>query len=432
MKAWRYDSQTNKRMEEALEREYWSSDDWKRWRENRLAHVLHRAARRVPFYRELWNERRRKGFKGSSDYLENWPILEKQTLRQRAIEFVADDMRRSSMFCDHTSGTTGTPVKVWSSAETLRNWYALFEARTRKWFGVTRSDRWAILGGQLIVAHSRTTPPFWVWNAGMRQLYMSSYHLRPNFIAHYLDALRKYRIRYVLGYSSSLYELARGIHRNKLDFPKLDVILTNAEPLYDHQRELISSAFECPVKETYGMAEMVGAASECGDGQLHEWPDAGIIERSVEDESDRLTSFICTGLVNEDMPLIRYRVGDSGTFGGGRCGCGRTLPIIKQIEGRNDDLLLTRDGRRVGRLDPIFKANLPILEAQIVQKSLQNLLVRLVPDTGFTQKTPSLLAYQLRERMGDVNVEFEIVDRISRTNNGKFKAVVCELGSGQS
>jgi phenylacetate-coenzyme A ligase PaaK-like adenylate-forming protein len=77
------------------------------------------------------------------------------------------------------------------------------EARCRRWYGVSKNDRWAIFGGQLVTPVQQKKPPFWIWNAGMKQLYMSSYHLAPDSTAHYLDALLKYRVRYILGYPSA-------------------------------------------------------------------------------------------------------------------------------------------------------------------------------------------------------------------------------------
>ena len=56
---WRYDAQTGKLVEEALERDQWSAKQWQEWQEKRLSLILHRAATKVPFYREQWARRRR-------------------------------------------------------------------------------------------------------------------------------------------------------------------------------------------------------------------------------------------------------------------------------------------------------------------------------------------------------------------------------------
>jgi phenylacetate-CoA ligase len=259
----------------------------------------------------------------------------------------------------------------------------------------------------------------------MKQLYLSSYHLAPDLIGFYLDALCKYRIRYLLGYPSALYALACGaLQLNRKDI-QFDVVITNAEPVYDYQRETIQQAFGCPVRETYGMAETVAAAGECDRGGLHQWLDAGIIE--TEGEKNSLRDFVCTGLINPDMPLVRYRVGDCGVFSEQLCECGRTLPLIEKIEGRTDDVLLTGDGRRVGRLDPVFKNDLPVLEVQIIQETLEKIRVKFVPAIDYDARAGRELAARLKERMGDVEIVLECVPRIPRTDRGKFRAVVCQL-----
>src|SRR5438067_2489054 len=82
----------------------------------------------------------------------------------------------------------------------------------------------------------------------------------PALMPAYLDAIKRYRIKYLLGYSSALHELALGaLDAGRTDL-KMDVVITNAEPLFANQREAIRSAFQCDVRETYGMAEIVSAA----------------------------------------------------------------------------------------------------------------------------------------------------------------------------
>lgn len=174
------------------------------------------------------------------------------------------------------------------------------------------------------------------------------------------------------------------------------------------------------------MAELVGAGSECEEGSMHQWPEVGIIEID-KDETDSSGEFICTGLFNADMPLIRYRVGDRGTLSDRKCECGRGLPVIEKVEGRNDDVLFSRDGRAVGRLDPVFKADLRIEEAQIIQKSLSEILVKVVPSDGFGTREGDLLTTRIQDRLGDMNVRLEMVASIPRTSRGKFRAVICDL-----
>lgn len=433
LRSWRYGGETESLIAEALERETWAPERWRAHREERLARVLHRAARNVPFYREQWESRRRRGDMSSIELLENWPVLEKSTLRENPSAFVADDCDTRWMFHEHTSGTTGKALDLWLSRKTVRAWYAIYEARCRQWHGVSRHDRWAILGGQLITQVERRSPPFWVWNAALRQLYMSSYHLAPDLIPAYLEALKRHRIKYILGYTSALYELAiEALKRPSSDL-KMEVVVTNAEPIFDYQREVIAEAFQCPVRETYGMSEIVAAGSECHFGRLHMWPEVGSVEvlkGEIPAGATESGDFVCTGLLNEDMPLIRYRVGDRGCLGAAEnvsCECGRSLPRIIAMEGRADDTLYTSDGRRIGRLDPVFKSRLPVIEAQVIQESLARVRVRFVPAVGYSEASGRSIADRLRERMGDVEVLLESVTELPRTANGKFRAVECRL-----
>jgi phenylacetate-CoA ligase len=428
LQALRYGPETERIVADALQRELWTSDQWKRWQEERLSFILHRAATQVPYYRALWDERRRKGDRTSCEYLENWPLLDKDAVRNNVHAFIADDCNVRKMHRDTTSGSTGKPVNVWFSRNSVRLLYGLFEARVRRWHGVSLEDRWAIAGGQLVTPFAQVRPPFWVWSASSSQLYLSSYHLRSDFISHYVDALRKYKVKYVYGYTSSLYALARELCRLGSEPLRLKVAVTNAEPLTEHQRDTITRAFGCPVVETYGMSEVVAFSSECPHGGMHLWPEVGHVEVHSQDASGT-GELVCTSLLNPDMPLIRYRVGDRGRQAPetGMCACGRSLPLFGGVEGRLDDVLYAPDGRPVGRMDPMFKGELPLRESQIIQEALDRIRIRYVPESGFNADHGRILVHGVRDRMGAVQVILDPVGEIPRGANAKFKAVVCQL-----
>jgi phenylacetate-CoA ligase len=129
------------------------------------------------------------------------------------------------------------------------------------------------------------------------------------------------------------------------------------------------------------------------------------------------------------MPLIRYEVGDRGALSSDAvpCGCGRALPKLERIEGRLDDVVITPDGRRIGRLDPVFKADLLIREAQIIQESTARIRVLLVTAPGYRPEDSNLIARRLKDRVGDMDILFECVDSIPRSSNGKFRGVVSKI-----
>lgn len=431
LRSWRYGPDTDRLVREAAEREFWTASQWEAWTRERLRHVLERAATRVPYYRNYWQQ---QGTSASWERLEDWPILEKEIIRQDPRALVADDCDLSRMFHNHTSGTTGKSLDLWFSRETLVQHYALMDARWRGWYGVSRHTRWGMLGGQLVVPVATRKPPFWVWNGAMNQLYLSSYHLAPDLLPAYVDAIREYKLEYLWGYTSSLYTLAQAMIEQKVKGLGLKVAIANAEPVFPYQRQAILEAFECPLEETYGMTETVAAASQCLHGRLHLWPEEGIVEifsGSTPVPRGSAGELIVTGLLNADMPLIRYRVGDCGVLPVHEtpCPCGRTLPELQSVEGRTDDVLFTPDGRRIGRLDPIFKAQLPIREAQIVQEALDRVRIRYVPVHGFNESSAQSMIERLKSRMGEIEVVLEALEEVPRGANGKFRSVICQISA---
>lgn len=431
---WRYGPDTEELVDAALARESWSTERWEHYHEEQLAPLLHRAATRVPAYRDAWQRRRRQGDTASWEELANWPVLTKRELQQRPGAYLADDVDRRRMFKVRTSGSSGSPLAVWRSRAAMRRWYALFEARSRRWYGVSARSRWVLLGGQVVAPAQQTRPPFWVYNAPLRQLYMSSLHISPANVEGYLHAIRDHGVEYMVGYSSAMYWLARFALDRGVEVPRLAVAVSNAEPLYPHQRRVIAEAFGCPVRETYGMVEAVAAAGECAHGALHLWPEVGVTE--VVGDDDQLVShgavgrLICTGLLNPDMPLIRYEVGDRGALGSGTPlahPCGRHLPVLAGIEGRLTDTIVTADGRRIVSIGPIFQST-RVREAQMIQEAIGRVRVKVVPDTGFDASDAHEITRRARQRLGDdLEIEVDVVDAIPRGPNGKVRALVNRL-----
>jgi phenylacetate-CoA ligase len=70
---------------------------------------------------------------------------------------------------------------------------------------------------------------------------------------------------------------------------------------------------------------------------------------------------------------------------------------------------------------------LPVVEAQIIQESLDHLRVRYVPDAAFADKAAHSIVERLQARLGDIQVILESVPEIPREKNGKFRAVICQL-----
>jgi phenylacetate-CoA ligase len=157
----------------------------------------------------------------------------------------------------------------------------------------------------------------------------------------------------------------------------------------------------------------------------------GIVEVEVEETSDQWERgpLLVTGLANYATPLLRYRVGDVGTRAKTPCPCGRPGDVFLDVDGRIEDYVMTPDGRLVGRLDHIFKGQLDIAEAQVVQETKDAIQVRIVRRQTWSAASERSLMKEIRLRLGDaIRVELVYTDAIPRESNGKFRAVKSAVG----
>jgi len=417
----RYDSTSLLRIEKYLERETWNRKQWQEWIDSRLNKVLHNARNHVPFYQEYWSKSNK-----SYDCLENWPILTKQKINESPDLFIDTRFAKSRLYHDHTSGTTGTPMDIYLDYDSVKEQYALFEARVKRKYHIELDETWAIIGAQRVTDVKRKTPPYWVYNNASNQLYLSSLHIVEWSVNDYVKALQTYQPKCIIAYTNSIYELAKCMLSNNLNF-KMKAVITNAEPLFKYQEDAIKEAFECPVVETYGQAELVSFASKFPDGKMYESPEMGITEIVDIDEyeDDQYGRLIATGILNKAMPLIRYDTNDLiSTTQFHEDGF---LPQYGKILGRKDDIIILEDGRKIVQIDGIFTSDLNIKKAQIIQYDFSKFKIKVVPGTKWDRSKKDIIKQRLYKRLGKVNIEIEICSVINSNWAGKFRIIKSHL-----
>lgn len=399
-----------------------SVPEWQAAQAVRLSAVTSGAAASVPFYAD----RIPRAGVGSVEELRELPVVTKAEVQSAGRALVSTRFAGRRLHEIHTGGTTGRPLVVYCDREAMRRNYAFFY-RIREWAGVGTAAKVATFAGRTIVGPERPAP-FWRHNWAARTLLCSSYHLSPDSIESYLEALAAFAPELIDAYPSSIEPLARGAvdRGNVLIRPK--AIITSSETLFPEARAIIELAFGCRVFDHYGSAEMAACISQCEAGRYHVHPEFGVVEVLADGRPARTGEtgeIVATGFVNDVMPFIRYATGDLAVVGEPGCPCGRTFPVIERIEGRQDDCIVTPEGRRVGRLDPIFKAIEGIHEARIVQDERDHIRVELVPRPVISDAERGALLDELRRRVGPrMRITIVAVDQIPRTSRGKLRTVV--------
>ena len=110
------------------------------------------------------------------------------------------------------------------------------------------------------------------------------------------------------------------------------------------------------------------------------------------------------------------------------CPCGRAGDVFLDVDGRNDDFVVTPEGRRIGRLDHIFKGQRGLIEAQIRQSEPGSIDVLFVAGNRYGPESDQALVREIRLRLGEtIDIRLLPVEAIPREANGKFRAVKSTL-----
>lgn len=423
-----------RRARQAIGESQWLAPE--RWQALQLEEArslaLH-AARRVPYYRELFG---RLGVDPltwrSLDDLHALPELSRDDVIEAGASLLAEGgpwLR----FKGSTSGTTGRAMLGWRDRASIAVEQAFVE-RQAAWAGYRPGERRAWLRGDPVVPAHQSDGPLWRLNRAENMLMLSSYHLSPGNGAAYIEALERFDPVLLQAYPSSISYLARWLEEHDRVYrgPSLRGIVTSSETLSPADRQVITERFGCRVFDWYGAFERVAAIGTCEHGNYHVLEDYGCVE--FEPNGDGTANLIGTGFGNRSMPLIRYRADDVVVPAdpGYRCPCGRSFRVVERVLGRVDDVIRTPDGRHVVMLDWIFAGLFGLMEAQVVQEKLDEVRIRIVAGGEFGFADEQALLARALERLGPrVRIRIERVAQIERTRNGKFRQIISRLSGEQ-
>lgn len=419
------------RLEEAFhQREYFSYQHWQEYQHQELKRVLSICCEHVPYYRDHWPAAQKAAAKNGR--LTELPLLEKDALRSHMRSFWREDLDPFPKLVFHTSGTTGTPIATRFTLSEFRDSLALREARSVNWAGTSFKEPRATFSGRMVEPDPNRDEFVYRYNAVEKQVYFSAFHLKPSTAHRYVDALHKHNIVWMTGYAVSFFLLARFILDQDLKVPLLKAVITTSEKLTSGMRAVMEKAYCCKVFEEYSTVESALFASECEHGRLHVSPDVGIVEILRPDgtrcEPGEVGEVVATCLFRSYQPLIRFRLGDLAAWDSEPCPCGREMPVIKEVVGRIEDVVTGPDGRKLVRFHGIFTDQPNIFEGQIIQETLTDFVVKIVPTPDFSESDEHDLRQRMQQRLGaQVTIKIEKVTSIPRSPSGKFKAVISKV-----
>lgn len=424
----------SKQVKEFEIRENYKLNQWKVYQTSVLRKLLIHAFDTVPYYRELYSKHgfRRMDFQNFEiKDLKMLPYLEKDELRKYGSTTLLSSKSQRGSFLS-SSGSTGTPVKIFFSNETHQTWSAAYEARVRNWAGLNYKMSRGMIGGRRILPDANANAPYYRYNYAEKQTYFSAYHLSLETVSDYLEGMLKNKVEYMVGYAMSNYLLAEYMEIKGLQAPKLKAVLTSSEKLTSKMRDTMERVYRCKVFDGYSGVEACGLISENGNGEFLFSPDTGVMEVINEDglavSNGETGEVVATGFLNFDQPLIRYRIGDRVTIAEDQK---TTLDVsmlkIKEIEGRIEDVVIAKDGRKMVRFHGLFIDIPKLMAAQLIQNSVEDFTINLVVESGFLKVAESEIKRRLYGQVGEVSVDFKYLQDIPRNSNGKFRSVISRV-----
>jgi phenylacetate-CoA ligase len=423
-----FGQQMMKRLRYLEEAQWWDRERICDERDQELRSLIGIAYREVPFYRDLMDE---AGVKPndiqSIKDLPKLPVTTKDLFRanfpHRTVRLTGQKQYES-----HTSGSTGKNFCVIEDHYTAGRYRAAF-LLALEWAGWKMGEPHLQTGITSIRNLERK-----IKDAIMRCYYVSAYDLTNENLDRSLNWIEQHDLKHVWGFPGSLYVLAlRAIEKGK-SF-QLRSLVTWGDTLYSHYRQTIEKVFGTRVHDTYGCSEGIQISAQCGAGTDYHIHSLDTIVEFLDDNYEPVPAespgnLIITRLDPGPMPLIRYQVGDIGVSGDSRiCECGRGFEMMKSVQGRVTDIVITPDGNRlivqffVGVLEHFSEID----SFQVIQEKIDSMLIRIVPSKQFSKDLENKIVTSLQEKGARLHIDIELVKDIPVATSGKRRFIISNV-----
>ncbi|RLA07955.1 MAG: hypothetical protein DRQ51_04260 [Gammaproteobacteria bacterium] len=354
--------------------------------------------------------------------LKNFPILTKKDIQNNQ-DLIFKDLKNYSTVS--TGGSTGEPTKfpvgkIEQDLTYANNYMA------KSWWGLEPLDKILLFWGHSHLFGSgikgkinqyKRVLSDWLINTKR----LNAYDMSIDTLDKYYQELKTYNPKFIIGYTSSIYKLAKYIKENNLQMQLINLkgIIVTSESVTEYDIKLIEGVFKVPCIIEYGMAETgVIAYSTNNDNNIKVFWDS-FIAREIDE------SLYVTTLTDKLFPLINYQTDDLV-----KTDDSVSILNISKIAGRTKDILKLKVGNKILELSGILmvhvlKSYKGIFEIQF--KQLPNSRIKILFTASKKLNTIGVEEFFIKNisqdhseiKKGDF--EFEQVKNIEKTIAGKAK-----------
>lgn len=362
------------------------------------------------------------------------PPLCKAVFQAEPARYLADSVPPSARIANHTGGSTGQPVHFFMTRPQVEA-YEAARWRGLHWYGITQGSRSVMLWGSPIeLSRQARRKSRWAEAALKNRRILSAYALRAQALPKQLRKINRYRPEYLYGYASALTAFAQLLQESgEMCRLPLKAVVSTSETLEPWQKALLEQTFHCPVANEYGARDAGILAYSCPSGGLHITAENCLIEVldpvTLAPLPVGQTGLLAvTDLKNFCQPRLRYLLGDMGALSAERCACGRALPLLLRVQGREDDLLLGRDGTLVhgNAVGQLLRGVAGIRAFQFRQHTPESATLLLTGTPPDAEALARILA-QLHTLLPDTQVRVTYAADIPPTASGKRRYAIREF-----
>ena len=360
------------------------------------------------------------------------PILKRGDIQRAGNSFYATAVPKSHepIMEIKTSGSTGEPVVVKKTNVNALFWGA-HAVRDHHW---SKRDHRSRISSIRADISSYAEMPSWGMPMSMITTTGPAQGMPASMdIAEQLRRVKQFKPSILLIYPNNLNAFLDEWEAN-WDMDYIKHIKTIGETVSPELRARTKAITGLKIEDNYSSNEMGCMAIQCPDHDHYHVMSETVILEILDDDGNpckpgETGRVVVTDLHNFISPLIRYDIGDFAVPGE-QCACGRGLPVLRRVVGREHSIIKRPDGTRGW---PIFygaKMNgiAPVRQYQFIQHTLNDIEFRCYTEEPLTPEQESGLIALVQEALGhpfNINL-IQYRERLPTTKVGKFQEFICK------
>ena len=401
-----------------------SMTDFETYVEEQKKAIVNYHLQHNPFYKKLVG-------KVNAVSWENIPVMTKRDLQLPLTQRLSEGFSVKNVYVNKTSGSSGDPfifakdtychALTWAVIQDRFGWYGLdFNSSLQARFYGIPLDKKGYYKERLKDVFSK-------------RIRFSIFDLSDEALEKVLASFRKNNFEYLNGYTSSIVQFAKFLHRKncvlKTLCPTLKCCVVTSEMLFEDDKALLETQFGVPVVNEYGASELDLIAFQNPEGHWQLNSETLVVE--ILDKNNKPVPkgeegrVVITSLYNKAHPFIRYDLGDVGILSKEST---VKKPILEKLIGRTNDIAILPSGKKAAGLTfyyitkSIIEDDGVVKEFVIEQLALDTFKIVYVSSEELPKKRLDSIKSEMETYLEpNLSIIFERTDQLIRSKSGKLK-----------